>query len=263
VIRVQKLAAPPEKLAQDGKNKRRSHCSSYSRNPTTYQSGERTFSFDCNIYAHKSVKQALIQTQHGKCCFCERLIGTDGDVEHFRPKQAYKQATGEPLYRPGYYWLAYEWNNLYLACSGCNQRHKQNLFPLQNPSARAISHRHNLGLEQPLFIDPGKEDPEEFIRFRGEVAYATEANIRGQATLDALKLNQRSLPEARLQRLQMLKRLWQVVQLARSDEKADDAEFQELAVEAEKSLEQATRDTAEFSAASRWAVQTKFQFVIG
>jgi uncharacterized protein (TIGR02646 family) len=200
VIRVQKLAAPPEKLAQDGKNKRRSHCSSYSRNPTTYQSGERTFSFDCNIYAHKSVKQALIQTQHGKCCFCERLIGTDGDVEHFRPKQAYKQATGEPLYRPGYYWLAYEWNNLYLACSGCNQRHKQNLFPLQNPSARAISHRHNLGLEQPLFIDPGKEDPEEFIRFRGEVAYATEANIRGQATLDALKLNQRSLPEARLQR---------------------------------------------------------------
>jgi uncharacterized protein (TIGR02646 family) len=263
VIRIQKPSIPPEKLAQDGKNKRRSHCSSYSRNPIVYQSGERPFSFDNSIYADKSVKQALIKAQHGKCCFCERLVGTDGDVEHFRPKQAYKQAIGEPLQRPGYYWLAYEWHNLYLACPGCNQRHKQNLFPLQNPTERAISHRHSIDDEQPLFIDPSKEDPEELIGFRGEVAYPIEGNIKGQITLDSLKLNQRSLPEARLQRLQLLKSLWQIVQLAQSDEKSDDAKFQELAKEAKSSLEKALRDDAEFSSASRCAIQTNFQFIIG
>lgn len=232
MIRIQKPSAPPEKLTQAGKAKRRSHCSSYSRNPIAYQLGEKAFSFDRSIYSHATVKQTLIKIQHEKCCFCERLIGTDGDVEHFRPKQAYKQTMGQALQRPGYYWLAYEWDNLYLACPGCNQRHKQNLFPLQNPAQRAVSHRHSIDIEQPLFIDPGKENPEEFIGFRGEIAYAIAGNARGQTTLNSLRLNQRSLPEARLQRLRLLKALWQIVQLARSDNELDNAEFQELAKEA-------------------------------
>ncbi|MBM0741628.1 hypothetical protein JOY44_08365 [Phormidium sp. CLA17] len=261
MIRIQKSAIPPEKLAQDGKRKRRSHCSSYSRNPAVYQLGERIFSFDSTIYAHKSVKQALIKAQHGKCCFCERLIGTDGDVEHFRPKQAYKQASGEPLQRPGYYWLAYEWDNLYLACPGCNQRHKQNLFPLQNPTDRAIDHRHSIDFEQFLFIDPGKEKPEKFIGFRGEIAYAIEGNLKGKVTIDSLKLNQRSLPEARLQRLQLLKSLWQIVQLA--SQKPMDKDLQKEAEKAADLLEKATKEDAEFSAASYWALQTNFQFIIG
>ncbi len=251
----------PEKLAQDGKRKRRSHCSGYSRSPTVYQSGERTFSFDRTIYAHPSVKQALIEAQHGKCCFCERLIGTDGDVEHFRPKQAYKQATGEPLQRPGYYWLAYEWDNLYLACPGCNQRHKQNLFPLQNTTDRAINHRQNIDTEQPLFINPGKDNPEEFIGFRGEIAYAIEGNLKGEVTIDSLKLNQRSLPEARLQRLQLLNSLWQIIQLA--SQRTMDKDLQKEAEKAADLLEKATKGNAEFSAASRWALQTNFQFIIG
>lgn len=263
MIRIQKSIISPEKLAQEGKKKRRSHCSSYSRIPALYQSGEKTFAFDSSIYAHESVKQTLIQAQHKKCCFCERLIGTDGDVEHFRPKQAYKQSMGQPLQRPGYYWLAYEWDNLYLACPGCNQRHKQNLFPLQNQAKRAVCHHYSIDDEQPLFIDPGKEDPEEFIGFRSEVAYSIEGNPKGTATLDALKLNQRSLPEARLQRLQLLRSLWQIVQLAKSDKKLADAQFQEVAKDAKNKLEEALRDDAEFAAAARCAIQTNFQFVIG
>lgn len=263
MIRIQKSSTPPEKLAQDGKRKRRSHCSSYSRDPGAYQSGEKTFSFDSNIYAHESVKQALIKAQHGKCCFCERLIGTDGDVEHFRPKQAYKQSIGERLKRPGYYWLAYEWDNLYLACPGCNQRHKQNLFPLQNPSQRALRHHDSINDEQPLFINPGTENPEQLIGFRGEIAYAIDGHRKGQTTLDALKLNQRSLPEARLQRLQLLKTLWQIIQLAQSEERLGDAEFQKEAKKAKDFLEKAFQDSAEFSAASRKALQTKFEFILG
>jgi uncharacterized protein (TIGR02646 family) len=259
VIRIQKSTAVPQKLAEDGKRKRRSHCSSYSRNPVAYQSGAKTFVFDPSIYAHQSVKQALIAAQHGKCCFCERLIGTDGDVEHFRPKQAYKQAMGEPLQRPGYYWLAYEWENLYLSCPMCNQRHKRNLFPLEKPTARATSHKQTTNCEQPLFIDPGNENPEEYLGFRGEFAFAINEERKGQVTIDALKLNDRSLPEARLQRLQLLKQLDWVIKLAA--ERLNDEEFQDAAKQAKDQLEKAIREDAEFSSAARWAVKTNFQFV--
>lgn len=261
MIRIHKPKTPPEKLATDGKQKRRSHCTSYSRNPSAYETGTKKFEFDSSIYAHKTVKQALIQAQHQKCCFCERLIGTDGDVEHFRPKQAYKQATGEALKYPAYYWLAYEWDNLYLACTGCNQRHKQNLFPLQNPAERATNHKEKVEQEQPLFIDFGKESPEDFIGFRGEIAYAIQGNHRGQITIDSLKLNNRALPEARLEKLQPLRVLHQVLLLAKQS--PNDQKVQELAKEAKDILENAILDSAEFAAVVRCAIDSKFQYVIG
>jgi uncharacterized protein (TIGR02646 family) len=261
VIRIQKPSDPPAKLTQDGRKKRRSHCLSYSKKITSYQSGESKFSFDSNIYAHANVKKALIKAQHGKCCFCERRIGTDGDVEHFRPKQAYRQSKRQPLKRPGYYWLAYEWDNLYLACPGCNQRHKGNLFPLQNPANRAIDHHHGVEDEQPLFIDPGKDDPETLIGFRGEFAYALDGNRRAKETIDSLKLNERSLPESRLAELQELKILWLLAKET-APKRPDDTELQELARKAQLKVEQATQGNSEFTAAVRRAIETKFEFVI-
>jgi len=263
VIRIHKPVIPPAKLAIDGKKKRRSNCTSYSRNPTAYETGAKKFEFDRSIYADKTVKQALIEAQHQKCCFCERLIGIDGDVEHFRPKQAYKQSTGEPLQRPGYYWLTYEWDNLYLSCPACNQRHKQNLFPLQNPTDRATNHKQNTDQEKLLFIDFGKENPEEFIGFRGEFAYSINTNQRGKVTINSLKLNDqnRALPEARLQQLQKLRGLNQVVLLA--IQRPHDQEFQELAMEAKDTLEKSVLDSAEFAAAARCAISSNFAYVLG
>jgi uncharacterized protein (TIGR02646 family) len=261
VICIRRTRAIPEKLVRDGKNKRRSHCNAYTHDPVAYQTGKKKFEFSSSIYAHETVKQALIGVQQGKCCFCERLIGTDGDIEHFRPKQAYKQATGGSLQYPGYYWLAYEWDNLYLSCPACNQRHKQNLFPLQNPAARATNHKQRIDSEQPLFIDPGTENPEEFIGFRGEMAFAIDGNQKGQFTIDSLKLNQRSLPEARLQRLNLLQRLHEFVEIAPMH--PDNSELQQVAKEAKDELEKAIRDSSEFAAATRCAIATNFKFLLG
>jgi uncharacterized protein (TIGR02646 family) len=259
VIRIDKAASVPEKLAKDGKRKRRSHCSDYTRNSDAYKAGDKQFNFDSNIYAHETVKQALISAQHKKCCFCERLVGTDGDVEHFRPKGAYKQSAGNPLERPGYYWLAYEWDNLYLSCAACNQRHKQNLFPLLNPADRATNHKQNINREQPLFINPGKDNPEDFIGFRAEMAYAIDGTTKGQTTIDLLRLNMRSLPEARLQRLQILRVLQQIVDLAHHQ--PTNIALQTEAAEAAKLLKDAVADSAEFAAAARWAIRQNFQGV--
>ncbi len=261
MIRVNKPATAPVKLTTDGKNKRRSHSTAYTRDPYAYTSGSKKFDFDPKIYAHPTVKQALIKAQHSKCCFCERLIGTDGDVEHFRPKQAYKQKIGEPLQRPGYYWLAYEWDNLYLSCPSCNQRHKQNLFPLQNSTKRAINHNQSIKHEQTLFIDPGQENPEDFIGFRGEVPFAMAGNLRGKETIKALKLAERALPEARLGQLQKLKVLHQLAFQISVDPK--NTELNQLVADAKQELEKAVKDNAEFAAAARCAIKTNFQYVIG
>lgn len=261
MIRIHKPATVPEKLEKEGKNRRRSHSVAYSKDPKAYISGAKKFTFDSSIYGHRTVRQALIQAQHGKCCFCERLIDTDGDVEHFRPKAATKQSQAEPMQRPGYYWLAYEWRNLYLACTGCNQRQKQALFPLENPQQRATHHQQDIQQERPLFIDPGNDEPETLIGFRGEVAYAIAGNPRGEVTIEALKLNGRSLPEARLQRLQLLKGLFQVVQIAA--DQPQNFKLQVLAEEAKALLEKARRDESEYAAAARSALGSQFQYVLG
>jgi uncharacterized protein (TIGR02646 family) len=262
VIRIQKPETPPEKLLTDGKKKRKTHTSAYSREPIGHQSGMKKFEFDRTIYAAPAVKQALINAQHKKCCFCEGLIGQDGDVEHFRPKAATRQTPGKPLQYPGYYWLAYEWSNLYLACPGCNQRHKKNLFPLQNPADRATNHKQNLNREQPLFVNPGEENPEDFIAFKGVIAFAIDDNLRGSATIAALKLNDRDgLKEDRQQRLHLLRAQWIVIQTAA--EHPENLALQELADRARMNLHRQTQDNMAFAAAARSAIATGFRYVIG
>lgn len=55
------------------------------------------------------VKEDLWEMSRGKCAYCEGGINASrlGQVEHFRPKSLF------PV-------LAYEWENYFLACGGCN-----------------------------------------------------------------------------------------------------------------------------------------------
>jgi uncharacterized protein (TIGR02646 family) len=259
VIRIDKPKSAPAKLTKEGKIKTDSHIQEYNQNPQDYQSGKKKFSFSSDIYGHSSVKQALIQAQHKKCCFCERLVGDDGDVEHFRPKSAYSQQKGKKFERPGYYWLAYSWDNLYLSCSPCNSRQKKNLFPLVDPAKRAQSNNNNITLEEPLFVNPAQEDPSQHIGFRGEVPYSIPGSIKGKSTIQILKLNRDILNDARLRHLKTQRNLYNIIQLA--SQKPQDQEWQDLAADAEKTLQDAISDQAEFSAATRAALQDQFKSV--
>lgn len=72
------------------------------------------------IYSDKSVRKILLKMFHGKCAYCESKITAiyNGDIEHFRPKGKIQNANPS---RPGYFWLASEWENLLFACPFCNQ----------------------------------------------------------------------------------------------------------------------------------------------
>jgi len=68
----------------------------------------------------------------------------------YRPKGAVQQAPGQKKEYPGYYWLAYDWNNLLFICTACNTK-KRELFPLTDSKGRARSHHddiHTSGLKQ-------------------------------------------------------------------------------------------------------------------
>lgn len=176
----------------------------YDRAPTLFQTKSLEIG---SHYSNDAVKNALIALQYGKCCFCEAKIThiSYGDVEHFRPKKGYQQDDQDELHYPGYYWLAFDWDNLFLACQLCNQREKKNFFPLLNPISRAKCHHDNVLDEQPMFVHPSIDEPKDFITFIGEVPSAINGNERGKRTIDQLNLGRNELNENRLDYLELIR----------------------------------------------------------
>jgi len=215
MIRVVKPAIPAV-LRTRGKKATRKLRDDYDASPDEFNRGTKLFNkFNSSIYAHSDVKESLLAAQHGKCAFCESFVRhiSYGDVEHFRPKAGYKQSEADELKRPGYYWLAYEWTNLFFCCQLCNQQFKGNLFPLKSNRRRARSHNRDLAREEPLLIDPAACDPEVFIGFHQEYAFAIDDCPEGAATIDIMGLNREAMAEMRRKHIQDLEALVQVCKL--------------------------------------------------
>ena len=203
MIRVVKLAAPAKLL--EGGALTAANCQAYADDPATYDTGAAGFEINSAIYGHSAVKDVLRAAQHSKCCFCEGIFEANAaaDVEHFRPKKYAQQGRRQAKVYPGYYWLGYDWSNLYYCCQVCNRSHKKNFFPLANPDSRVRNHLGEIAGEQPLILDPGGPlDPRDHIVFKDEVAVGQTPE--GIATVDYLGLNRQPLIEARLERFQVL-----------------------------------------------------------
>ena len=206
MIQILKSTTPPRTLAVKGKRAAAAHRKAFTADQTGHRLGQKKFYFNRDIYAADDVRLALRTDQADKCAFCEAKIMhvTSGDVEHFRPKSAFRQVRHDPLTYPGYYWLAYEWNNLLLACSNCNSRYKGNLFPLVDPKKRCRPHRGKLCDELPLFVHPAETDPAPHIEFVGETVHPRAGSLHGRTTIDELSLNRTELVEHRLTLLRIL-----------------------------------------------------------
>lgn len=197
------------------------------------ESGEDKLSFNYSIYGHSSVKQQLISDQHNKCAYCEQSLNGDfGNVEHYRPKAGYC-TTGTPLKTPGYYWLAYNWDNLLLSCSTCNIRHKKNLFPLLDETTRDIQHR-DITKETPLLLNPVVENPGDHICFerhiiKPQITDGIEDPV-GKTTIETFKLNDREdLVERRRQRWEEYKGILDnicLLETISSDDRFSDLDIQ-------------------------------------
>jgi uncharacterized protein (TIGR02646 family) len=208
MIRFKKSGPVPSILRNQGVKKTAEYCAAFDAEPHDYQTGAKTFDFDKKVYGAAAVKNALRKAQRDKCAFCESRVShvSYGDVEHFRPKAGFVQREGDALERPGYYWLAYEWSNLFFCCQLCNQRFKRNLFPLRDPGKRVRDHRdkHKLASEEALLIDPTKVDPAGHIRWRGEYPKAAPDSEAGRVTIEILGLDRPELVQQRRKHLRLL-----------------------------------------------------------
>ncbi len=204
MIRIVKPAQPPKILTTKGAEQTRKDCADYDDSPVDYRSGEKTLNTDSNIYRSESVKKALRRAQYDKCCYCEsKFLATSyGPVEHYRPKGAVQQARGQKKECPGYYWLAYDWNNLLFSCTACNTK-KGELFPLADNKARARSHYDDITIEQPLLLSSTVENPRDHICFREDMPEPlTEI---GKITIQYLDLCRVQLKADRREWLEVLK----------------------------------------------------------
>jgi len=203
MIAVAKSPAPPASLARAAPAARQALEQAYDADPAgCQQPGTAALKPQRAIYAARDVKQQLQADQHQKCAYCETCFvhSSPGDVEHYRPKAGYRQTATGRVQGPGYYWLAYDWQNLLFACEDCNRARKRQLFPLANdPTGRARTHHDNLAQEAPLLLNPAAENPAAHLTFQEEVA--TGLTAKGQASISAYGLNRTALLAVRRDRL--------------------------------------------------------------
>jgi len=156
---------------------------------------------------YKYPHQWLVEAFNGKCAFCESHVEPQqsGDVEHFRPKGAVQEADGTSAtfvspggvsrQHPGYFWLAYDWQNLLIACTICNSSNKRTFFPLKDPKKRAID-RAALKDEGRLFIHPYEDDPCDHLRF-DDTGMVIPLTDEGRTCVEKLDLNRDALVDVR------------------------------------------------------------------
>ena len=145
----------------------------------------------------------------GKCAYCEKTINNQyGDIEHYRPKAAVQNEDGKRVKishagaqrdHPGYYWLAYDWQNLLPSCELCNRPSrggkwgKGNRFPVEGKHAARPGDE---ATERPKILNPLIDSPADHLAF-DSTGTVTPKSERGRATRDILGLDAKDLPRDR------------------------------------------------------------------
>ena len=160
-----------------------------------------------NLYKPDKIKLALDKIYHRKCAYCEKnLKDADRHVEHYRPKVPY-------------FWLAFSWDNLLIACKKCNEL-KSNKFTaylewkqLQYnnetlKTAQSKIQAYNK-VEQPLIINPEQETTaslEAHFTFDLKTAMLIPKSKQMKVTIEVCRLNRKELIELRADELTRLKK---------------------------------------------------------
>ena len=167
------------------------------------------------------LRQVLSDLSHRACWYCEtRQDRSDKAVDHFRPKNHVAEAPEHP----GYWWLAFEWQNYRYSCTFCNSRRKSvdrlttggkhDHFPLADEAARVYAPP-GFGHEEPLLLDPTCVADTVLLYFKddGTVSsrYTPEQNahhhLRADLSIRLYHLNHEDTVEARRELARYIRQL--------------------------------------------------------
>jgi 5-methylcytosine-specific restriction endonuclease McrA len=177
------------------------------------QKFKRRYNWDSSIW------EALINC-FGQCCmYCEQPLGPRWQIDNFRPERNAMDLDGE-ISLDHYWWLALEWENLYLCCQECNAI-KRNLFPVAGQRAPLETIGERLTDENRLLLDPCRDDPEQHLTITPNgIMYGR--THQGEVTIQVLGLNRDSLVQSRRKAFHEATSLWrQYVRLITRDRRVD------------------------------------------
>ena len=155
MIKIQRISAPAELTPQVVAEK----TTQFRENPNKA------------VWKEEYIESRLMQMSHGKCCYCECLLGKESnymEVEHFHNKKDYPDEV-------------VVWNNLLPSCRACNVRkgtHDTIASPIVNPTI---------------------DEPRDHLGFR-DYRYKSKTD-KGKETVTSLHLNdseRRCLPRFRV-----------------------------------------------------------------
>ncbi|SHH17163.1 HNH endonuclease [Flavobacterium johnsoniae] len=143
-------------------------------------------------YKLEDIRKKLITIYNHKCAYCEQKV-EQYNVEHYRPKSIY-------------YWLAFSWDNLILACPYCNF-HKGIKFELGGKAETLkntddnIKKINNLSstydtTEKPKMVNPEISDPKGTVKF-GKDGSIDSDNINFKYTIEECKISRTYLRDGR------------------------------------------------------------------
>lgn len=161
--------------------------------------------FDSDVL--QLLHKELQKTFGNRCAFCETSVEVEyPEIVHFRPATGCRGLKGE--YHPEHYWwLAYEWRNLYLSCSMCS-KFRRDLFPVQNEKyrGRLLDDWDTLQNEKYLLLDPCVDNPEDFIAY-DDYGLALATDERSKVTIEAFSLNRGVLVDMRRSEIDHFERI--------------------------------------------------------
>jgi 5-methylcytosine-specific restriction endonuclease McrA len=163
---------------------------------------------------------------HNKCAYCETKISQfefeqnnkedvvskmastpkiyDG-IDHFRPRKNAKNFTigltqnvSETTDLEHYWWLSYEWQNLYYCCQNCKKA-KGSWFPVKNNRSKIeMPYSKIINSENYLLIDPCIDIIESHFEYNLDTAEIIAKTERAKVTIKLLELNRDDLISKRL-----------------------------------------------------------------
>ena len=132
---------------------------------------------DSSKYAHKDIRKQLMSMSYGKCFYCERMLKDEPkEVDH------YVEVICDPN-------KAYEWTNLYMACTNCNDKVPHNKIPVTSA------------------LDPCTDSDETIkqnITFDNEIIQALPDSPKGLNTIQKFRLDSELLDRKRGKWLQKI-----------------------------------------------------------
>lgn len=246
-------------------------------------------SFKFEVYGDKTVKKALTKLFNGKCAYCENKIIsiTTGDIEHFRPKNQVKLSDNS-LQKPGYYWLAADWDNLLLSCNNCNRKTTQEVldgsdlvmgkldqFPLMDEAKRCKTYESDQAVlkkklmkdeEARLLINPCIDDPELHLVYQDNGVpkakidpHTNKPSIKGEKSIEVFALFRKPLVEERqelirdiLLRIAQAKKMFEgLVNAKKNNDATSQQLFDDLLKTQINALSDLTKPDKRFSAVAR------------